>query len=77
MKKIKLSDTTYDVMKWVCLIVLPAAATLLSTLAITWGWDIPIKQIDASIAAVDTFLGIVLGISCYNYNKELDSDKEV
>lgn len=77
MKKIKLSDETYDVLKWVCLIVIPAVTTFISTLAIIWGWNIPIKQIDASMAAVDTLLGILLGISCYNYNKDIDTDKEV
>lgn len=68
--KFKLSDTTYDVMKWVCIIVLPALATLLETFGIIWEWSIPTQQIVASIVAVDTFLGIILGISCYQYNKE-------
>lgn len=70
MKNFKLSDTTYDVLKWVCLIVLPAIEVLFATLGSIWEPQLPVKQIVESIAAVDVFLGALLGISCYQYNKE-------
>jgi len=34
-------------------------------------WNLPYaEQIVGTISAVDAFLGIILGISTYNYNKE-------
>ncbi len=66
----KLNNKVYDVLKWVALLVLPALATLIATIFKIW--NIPYGvEISATIMAIDTFLGAVLGISTYNYNKEL------
>lgn len=65
----RLPDKTYDVLKWVALILLPACAWLYSTLAPIWGWYAP-EQVATTITAIDTFLGVILGISTINYNKE-------
>lgn len=66
----KLNNKLYDVLKWVAMIVLPALATLV--VAIFKIWSIPYgTEIAGTIMAVDTFLGAILGISTYNYNKEL------
>lgn len=63
-----MSNKVYDVLKYVAQIILPALATLYFTLAGIW--DFPYgEQIVGTIAAIDTFLGVVLGISTYNYNK--------
>lgn len=65
----KLNDKVYNVLKWVALIVLPALATLYAVLSGIW--DLPLgEQIPATITAVDTFLGALLGISTARYNKE-------
>lgn len=60
---------TYDVLKWISTVVLPALATLTLTIGQIWGvseWTTPIG---ATIAAVATFLGAILGISSIAYNK--------
>lgn len=66
----KLNNKVYDVLKWVALLALPALATLIATIFKIW--NIPYGvEISATIMAIDTFLGAILGISTYNYNKEL------
>lgn len=62
----KLSNKIYDCLKWVALVLLPALATLYGALAPVWGWPYP-DQIVYSITSVDAFLGVLLGISNYNY----------
>lgn len=63
-----MSNKIYDVLKYIAQIILPALATLYFTLAGIWGFPYG-EQIVGTIAAIDTFLGVVLGISSYNYNK--------
>lgn len=65
----KLSNTAYDILKWIALIVLPASATLYTALAGVWG--LPFEQeIPVTITAVDAFLGALLGVSSVSYSKE-------
>lgn len=57
-----LPDKAYDVLKWLCIIVLPAAATFLLTLGQIWG--IPhATEIAASIVGASTFIGAIIGAS--------------
>ena len=58
----------YDVLKWVCMIVLAAIATLWFTLGKVWGFPY-LGEIEATIIAIDTFLGAILGVSTIQYNK--------
>ena len=64
----KLTNKTYDVLKWVAQYLLPAAGTLYFALSGIWGLPYG-EQIVGTITAVDTFLGVVLGISTMQYNK--------
>lgn len=64
----KLDNHTYDVLKYIALIALPALATLYSTLAQIWYLPYA-EQIPLTIMAVDTFMGILLKISTDNYTK--------
>ena len=64
----KLNNKIYDILKWVALIGLPALGTLYFALSSVWGLPYA-EQIIGTVAAVDTFLGAVLGISTMNYNK--------
>lgn len=66
----KLNDKAYDILKWVVIIVLPAAATLYKALSSAWGWPFA-DEVVTTIMAVDTFLGAVLCISTAVYNKEV------
>lgn len=65
----KLNDKTYDILKWIAQYLLPAAGTLYFALASIWGLPYG-EQIVGTITAIDTFLGVILGISSANYNAE-------
>jgi Putative phage holin Dp-1 len=55
---------TYSVLKSIALIWLPALGTLIFTLGDLWKIpDVKVAQIVGSIMAIDTFLGILLGLS--------------
>lgn len=68
-ENMKMSNKTYDILKWVAQIVLPAAGTLYFALSTIWGLPFG-EQVVGTITAIDAFLGAILGISTRNYNKE-------
>ena len=72
----KMSNQTYDFLKWITTIVLPASGTLYFTLSRIWGLP-HCEQIVGTITAVVTFLGVVLGISNANYKKTNDDNVEI
>lgn len=51
--------------------MLPAVATLISALNTAWNWGLPIDAILTTFAAVETFIGAVLGIAKHTNDKEL------
>ena len=65
----KFSNKTYDILKWIAQILLPALGTLYFALASIWGFPYA-EQIVGTITAVDAFLGVLLGISTKNSYKE-------
>lgn len=65
----KMSNRVYDILKWIAQILLPAIGTLYFALAGIWGFPYA-ESIVGTITAVDTFLGVLLGISTAQYNKE-------
>lgn len=65
----KISNQTYDLLKYITQIVIPAMATLYFALAGIWGFPYG-EQIVGTLTAIDTFLGVLLGISTYHYNNE-------
>ena len=65
----KFSKKTYDILKYIAQIVLPALGTLYFALASIWGLPYG-EQIVGTITAIDAFLGALLGISTAKYNKE-------
>lgn len=64
----KMSDRVYDILKFIALIGLPACGSLYFALAGIWGFPYG-EEIVGTITAIDTFLGVILGISTANYNK--------
>lgn len=63
----KLNGKVYDVLKQVAQIWLPAAGTLYFALAQIW--HLPsAEEVGGTVIALDTFLGVVLGISSVGYN---------
>lgn len=65
----KFTNKTYDILKHVAQLVLPAAGTLYFALAGIWGFPYG-EEIVGTITAIDAFLGVVLGYSTVRYNKE-------
>lgn len=65
----RLSNNAYDILKWIAQILLPALGTLYFALSKIWGlpWS---TEVVGTIAAVDTFLGALLGISSAEYNRD-------
>jgi ABC-type dipeptide/oligopeptide/nickel transport system permease component len=62
----KLTNAQYDFLKWIAQYLLPALATLYATIGKIWGLPYTI-EISATLMALDTFLGVCLGISSYTY----------
>jgi len=62
-----LSNAMYDKLKWVALVGLPALGALYFALAPLW--HLPkAEEVVGTVVAVDTFLGVVLGVATKNYN---------
>ncbi len=66
----KMSNKTYDILKWIAQYLLPAAGTLYFALASIWGLPFA-EQVVGTITAVDTFLGVLLGISSASYKDSI------
>ena len=60
------NDKVYAVLKWIAMYLLPATGTLYFALSSIWGLPYG-EQIVGTITAVDTFIGVLLGISTANY----------
>lgn len=68
-KKTLLSNRAFDILKWCCIIVLPALATLYRGLGTIW--NLPyLEEIPQTIIVIDAFLGALLGVSTIQYNKD-------
>ena len=63
-----LSSKTYDALKWIAMYLLPALGTLYFALAGIWKFPYG-EEIVGTITALDTFLGVLLGISTAQYKK--------
>lgn len=68
----KMGNKTYDILKFIAQIFLPALGTLYFALASIWGLPYG-EQIVGTITAIDTFLGAILKISTNQYNKDNNS----
>lgn len=66
----QMDSKIYDILKWICQLLLPALGTLYFALASIWGFPYG-EQIVGTITAVDTFLGVILQISSNNYYKSM------
>lgn len=70
----KLSNKTYDRLKWVVL-KLPALGTFIFALSEIWGLPYGDKIV-GSIAALATFLCTLLGISSKNYYADIKAQND-
>ncbi|MBQ7786225.1 MAG: phage holin [Clostridia bacterium] len=63
-----MSNKMYDTLKWIAQYLLPAISALYAGLAQIWNLPYGV-EIAGTVAAIDTFLGVMLGISTAQYNK--------
>lgn len=64
-----MDNDQYDILKYIAQIVIPAVGTLYFALSGIWGLPYG-DQIVGTLTAIDAFLGVILGISTANYNKD-------
>jgi len=69
----RMDNNTYNILKWIAQLGLPAVGALYFALSSIWGLPYG-EQIVGTITAIDAFLGIVLGVSTAAYNKTLASE---
>lgn len=69
------NSKVYDTLKFIALTVLPAIETLWLTLGNIWHFPY-VVEIGATIAAIDVFLGALIGISTKNFYKPIPMDIE-
>lgn len=68
-----MSNKTYDILKYIAQILLPAIGTLYFALAGIWGLPYG-EQVVGTITAVDTFLGVVLKVSSNSYYARMEAE---
>ena len=69
-----MSNQLDDILQWIAQLLLPALGALYFALAQIWG--VPYgEEIVGTLTAVDAFLGVILGISTVQYNKQFDPEK--
>ena len=64
-----MNNQTYDILKRVALIIIPALATFVNAVGMVWGVPYT-NEATATITAFGVFLGAALGISSENYEPE-------
>lgn len=69
----KLSNSAYDVLKWVSCIALDAIGICYKTLSAVWGWPFG-EQIFETCAALSVCVGTLIGISSAQYYKDQGRD---
>ena len=69
----RLSNRTYDTLKWIALVALPAVQVFWLTIGKIWSIDYTI-EIGATIGAAALLLGTLLGVSTNNYRAEKEQD---
>jgi len=69
----KLPNKLYDVLKWICLIALPALSTFYSILAGIWNLPYA-EQIPRTITAIALFIGALIGVSHMTIKKEENNE---
>ena len=67
----KLDNRTYDILKNIAQVILPALGTLYFALSQIWGLPYG-EQVVGTITALDAFLGAVLHINTAAYKKGLE-----
>lgn len=70
----RLPDKVYDVLKWICLIALPALGSLYFGLSKIWGFPYGVEVV-GTLDLIAAFIGALIGVSTISYRKEAENDK--
>lgn len=62
-----LSDKTYNYLKWIVVVMLPALGTLIGTVGTAFNWEYTQVTL-VIVTAVTTFLGALIGVSTVGYH---------
>lgn len=65
----QLPGKTYEIIRWLVAIVLPALTVLIETVAPLWIANFPTEAVTISLTAFDLFLGTIFGIAKISYDK--------
>lgn len=68
----KLSNKTYDILKWLVWVFLPALSVFLGVLGKSFGWE-NTDVLLTVLTAFTAFLGAITGVSNREFNKEEDA----
>lgn len=71
----QISNKTYDILKYVALIFIPALVTFVTTAGTELGYP-HTEMLTVLISAFGTFLGALLVVSSNSYNKGVDNGQE-
>jgi hypothetical protein len=71
-----LSDSTYAKLKWLVAIVLPAFTAFYVGLAQIYNWG-NAEAVAGTVALLTAFLGTLLGVTSYTYNKNDVADGQI
>lgn len=65
----RIPDKIYDILKWVCLVCIPALTSCFCVLdgVFSWGYADTVAKISAALC---TLIGALIGISTAQYNKD-------
>lgn len=66
-------DKTYNVLKWIGLVVLPAVATFVGTVGTACGWEFTNIAVTI-ITATGTLVGTLIGVSHVTAKESVDDD---
>lgn len=70
-----MSNKTYDILKWIATVGLPALTALWLTIGHIWSLPY-VEPIGATLAAITTFACALLGISSIQYQKKIGGDSD-
>lgn len=70
----RMSDRVYTILKYLCQVFLPAFGGLYFGLAQLWNLPYA-EQIVGSCSCVAAFIGILIGVSSYQYYKEAENER--
>lgn len=65
-----LPQRTYEAIRWIIAIILPATGVLVVTLNSIWNLGLPAEEISLTLDAVGLFLGTVFGVSKVKNDKK-------